>query len=91
MSDPTEIELRLPLAGENARILRSALLSARATERAELERRAARHSFGYGNEGARASMDDDVVRFRRRIELVDELIAALDAAMATSDPPDPPG
>ena len=61
-------------------MLRSALLSARATERAELERRAARHSFGYGTDAARGSMDDDVARFRRRIDLLDALIAALDAA-----------
>jgi hypothetical protein len=72
------VTLGVELTVDDARILRSALLSARATERAELERRAARHHFGYGTDAARASMDDDVVRFRRRIELLDTLIAELE-------------
>jgi hypothetical protein len=73
------IALRIDLTADDARILRGALVAARATERGELERRAARHHFGYGSDAARASMDDDVVRFRRRIELLDTLLAALDA------------
>jgi hypothetical protein len=86
-SDDRRVALRVELAADDARILRGALVAARATERAELERRAARHSFGYGTAGARASMDDDVARFRRRIELLDDLLAALDASSAGSDPP----
>jgi len=80
-----DVELRLPLDADDARILRSALLAARATERAELERRAARHNFGYGSDAARASMDDDVGRFRRRIELLDALITALETATVDGD------
>jgi hypothetical protein len=79
-ADAQAVVLRVELASEDARILRAALVSARATERGELERRAARHSFGYGSDAARASMDDDVIRHRRRIELLDALLAALDAA-----------
>ena len=77
------VRLELPLQGDDdVRALRGALLAARASDRAELERRAARHNFGYGSDTARASMDDDVARFRRRIELLDALLAALDAAAA---------
>ncbi len=78
------VSLQLELGAEDARILRGALAAARATERGELERRAARHNFGYGSDAARSSMDDDVTRFRRRIELLDTLIAAL-------NPPDTDG
>jgi hypothetical protein len=81
------LRLELPVTGDDdVRALRSALLAARATERSELERRAARHVLGYGDDGARSSMDDDVVRFRRRIELLDLLIAALDDAAAREAP-----
>jgi hypothetical protein len=80
------VDLRVELTAEDARVLRGALAAARATERAELERRAARHQFGYGSDAARASMDDDVVRFRRRIELLDTLLAALDEGSAHVDP-----
>jgi hypothetical protein len=86
-ADARTLRLALPVTGDDdVRALRSALLAARATERSELERRAGRHSLGYGNEGARSSMDDDVVRFRRRIELLDLLIAALDDAAKPEDP-----
>ena len=81
--DDRPVTLRVELAAEDARILRGALAAARATERGELERRAARHNFGYGSDAARSSMDDDVVRFRRRIELLDTLLAALDAGDLT--------
>jgi hypothetical protein len=86
-ADARTLRLALPVTGDDdVRALRSALLAARATERSELERRAGRHSLGYGNDGARASMDDDVVRIRRRIELLDQLIAALDDAVAREEP-----
>jgi hypothetical protein len=85
--DARTLRLALPVTGDDdARILRGALLAARATERSELERRAGRHSLGYGNEGARASMDDEVVRLRRRIDLLDQLIAALADAAAREEP-----
>jgi hypothetical protein len=86
-ADARTLRLALPVTGDDdVRALRSALLAARATERSELERRAGRHSLGYGNEGARSSMDDDIVRFRRRIELLDLLIAALDDAATPEEP-----
>jgi hypothetical protein len=78
---PTEGVLRLevPVEGdEDRRILRGALLSARATELSELQRRAGRHALGYGSDSARTTMDDEVGRLRRRIELLDALIAAID-------------
>jgi hypothetical protein len=80
---PRAVRLELPITrDDDLRTLRSALLAARASDRAELERRAARSNFGYGSDAARASMEDDVVRFRRRIELLDRLLAALGAAGA---------
>jgi hypothetical protein len=83
-TDDGLIALHVELVADDARILRGALAAARATERGELERRAARHAFGYGSDAARASMDDDVVRVRRRMELLDTLIAALDAGGGAS-------
>jgi hypothetical protein len=75
------LRLEVPVDGaEDRRILRGALLSARATELGELQRRAGRHSLGYGSDSARESMDDDVRRLRRRIELLDALIAAIDTS-----------
>ena len=72
---------------EDARTLRGALLAARAAELSELQRRAGRLSLGYGSESARASMDAETARHRRRIELLDELTEALGAAIseATND------
>jgi hypothetical protein len=69
--------MNLDLTNEDARILRGALLKARATELSDLQRRAGRHYFGYGSESARETMDDETRTLRRRIELLDELIAAL--------------
>jgi hypothetical protein len=82
-SRPTDevVRLDVPIGrADDLAILRGALLSARATELGELRRRAGRHSLGYGSDSARESMDDDVRRLRRRIELLDALIAAIDAA-----------
>jgi hypothetical protein len=53
------------------------LLAARATELSELQRRAGRHSYGYGSETARDAMSDEVASHRRRIEMLDRLINAL--------------
>jgi hypothetical protein len=75
--------LEIPIRDDaDPRILRGALLAARATDLSELQRRAGRLSFGYGSESARDSMDDDVVRLRRRIDLLDALIAAIDVPEA---------
>jgi hypothetical protein len=72
--------IELDLADEEARILRGALLAARATELAELHRRGFRHSAGYGSDSARQVMTTEVEAHRRRIELLDRLIEALQAA-----------
>lgn len=73
--------LTLELGDDDLRTLRGALLKARATELSDLERRAGRLSFGYGSESARDSMDEETRRLRRRIELLDELVAAVTAAI----------
>ena len=69
--------LKLELEVEDARVLRGALLAARATELAELHRRGFRHSYGKASDRARESMSAEVRHHRRRIELLDRLIEAL--------------
>jgi hypothetical protein len=66
--------------GDDIRALRGALLAARASELGEARRRGDRLSFGYGSDTARESMSAEVVQARRRTEMLDRLIAALDAA-----------
>jgi hypothetical protein len=73
------IRLELELEPDDARDLRGALLAARATELAELQRRGYRLSTGYGSESAREGMSAEVAQRRRRIELLDRLIEALPA------------
>lgn len=78
--DEATLRLEIPIRDDDDRsLLRGALLAARATELSELGRRAGRLAFGYGSESARDSMADDVGRLRRRIELLDALIGAMDA------------
>lgn len=72
--------LDLDLDADDARILRGALLAARATELAEMQRRGYRLSTGYGSDSAREGMTAEVAQWRRRIELLDELLAALERA-----------
>ena len=72
--------LELDLGAEEARVLRGALLAARATELAELHRRGFRHSAGYGSDSAREVMTSEVEQHRRRIELLDRLIEVLPKA-----------
>ena len=75
------LRLEIPIdSEEDRRILRGALLAARASELSELQRRAGRLAFGYGSETARDSMDAETRRLHRRIALLDELIAALGPA-----------
>jgi hypothetical protein len=57
--------------------LRGALLAARATELAEMQRRGFRHSYGKSSDSAREGMSAEVEHHRRRIELLDGLIEAL--------------
>jgi hypothetical protein len=75
------VRIELGLAGDDdLRQLRGALLAARATELAELNRRGLRHSAGYGSDSAREVMTAEVKQHRRRIELLDRLIDALQVA-----------
>jgi hypothetical protein len=65
---------------DEVKALRGALLAARASELSEARRRGDRLSFGYGSESAREGMSAEVVQARRRVEMLDRLIAALDVA-----------
>jgi hypothetical protein len=72
--------LRLEIAAESdedVAALEGALLAARASELAELQRRGDRLSFGYGSESARESMSAEVLQRRRRWTMLDRLIGAL--------------
>jgi hypothetical protein len=83
MSGRRTLRIELPIESEEElRALRGALLAARATELSEVQRRAGRHSYGYGSDSARETMSDEVASHRRRHDLLDRLIAALDAALA---------
>ena len=72
--------LELDLDAEDARLLRGALLSARATELAEARRRGFRQSYGKGSDSALEMLSEEVALHRRRIELLDRLIEALGSA-----------
>lgn len=75
--------LRLDLAIESdddLRLLRGALLAAKGAELAEMQRRGYRLSTGYGSDSAREGMTAEVAQSRRRMELIDELLAALERA-----------
>jgi hypothetical protein len=77
----TAIRLEIPTGSdEDVQALRGALLAARASELAEARRRGDRLSFGYGSDSAREGMTAEVAQARRRYEMLDRLIAALDAA-----------
>jgi len=79
--DERQVRLEFLIESDEALdALRGALLAARASELAEARRRGDRLSFGYGSESARESMSAEVIQARRRYELLDRLIAALDAA-----------
>ena len=75
------IRLEIPIDTEaDLRALRGALLAARASELSEVQRRAQRHNLGYGTDAQRESMTDEVADRRRRWQMLDRLIEALDAA-----------
>jgi len=74
------IQVSIPLDDDELRALRGALLAARATELSELQRRAGRLNLGYGSDTIREAMDDEVAHLRRRWDMLDRLIAALDEA-----------
>jgi hypothetical protein len=85
MADTRTLRLDLTVESDDElRALRGALLAARATELSELQRRAGRHSYGYGSDSARETMTDEVTSHRRRHDMLDRLIAAIDAALASS-------
>ena len=75
-----ELVVRLALDDAERRALRGVLLGARAAELAEVKRRGGRHSFGYGTDSAREAMSAEADDARRKMDLLDRLIAALDAA-----------
>jgi hypothetical protein len=76
-----DLDLRIAIDDDaDVRLLRGALLAAKATELAEMHRRGYRLSTGYGTDSARVGMSAEVAQWRRRIELLDRLIAALDEA-----------
>ena len=76
-TDRTPVRLELDLSAEDARMLRGALIAAKATELAEAHRRGFRQSYGKGSDSALESMSAEVAHHRRRIELLDRLIEAL--------------
>ena len=79
---PEPLRLEIPIDGDDElRALRGALLAARATELAEVQRRAQRHNLGYGTDSQRESMTDEVADRRRRWEMLDRLLTALESAV----------
>jgi hypothetical protein len=70
----------LDLDADDARILRGALLAAKATELASIQRRDTRLFLGYGTDSARDVMTAEMAQHQRRIELLDRLIEALPKA-----------
>ena len=75
-----ELVLRLALDDAERRALRGVLLGARAAELAEVKRRGSGLSFGYGSDSARETMGAEADDARHKMDLLDRLIAALDAA-----------
>jgi hypothetical protein len=76
------VRLEMELDDEDLPLLEGALLAARGAELAELQRRVGRLSYGYGSDSAREGMNAEIVQLRRRRELIDELLAALDEGEA---------
>lgn len=74
------MRIELDIDGDDLRVLRGALLAARAAELAEVQRRDARLSFGYGTDSAREGMSSEIDHNRRRLELLNRLIDALQSA-----------
>ena len=72
------VRIELPVeSDEELAALRGALLAARASERAEMQRRGARHAFGYGSESARDGMSAEARQAERRWSMIDRLLKAL--------------
>jgi hypothetical protein len=78
---PRHVRIDLPIEGaDDLRLLRGALLAAKAAELAEIKRRDLRQFAGYGTDSAREGMTDEMTHARRRMELLDRLLAALESA-----------
>lgn len=85
---PRQVDLTFEVDDEDdLRVLRGALLAARASELAEMQRRDLRLFAGYGSDSARDGMTDEIARARRRLELLDRLIVALDSARGSEVSP----
>ena len=83
---PRRVDLAFEIDDEDdLRVLRGALLAARASELGEMQRRDLRLFAGYGTDSARDGMTDEIARARRRLELLNRLIAALDVASRAED------
>ena len=79
-----KVTIAIPIdSDEELRALRGALRAARATELSEVQRRAQRHSLGYGTDSQRDSMTAEVDDRRRRWEMLDRLLTAIDEASRT--------
>jgi hypothetical protein len=79
-----ELVIRVALSDDERRALRGVLLGARAAELAEVKRRGGRHAFGYGTDSARETMSAEADDARRKMDLLDRLITALDEAAGDS-------
>ncbi len=78
---PRVVRIELTVeSDEDLAALRGALLASRASERAEMQRRGARHAFGYGTDSAREGMTAEARQAERRWTMVDRLITALSEA-----------
>ena len=74
------LRLEIPIeSDEELAALEGALLAARASELAQIRRRADRLSFGYGSVTFRETMNDEVDQAERRWTMVDRLLKALAA------------
>jgi len=69
--------IELDLEADDVRVLRGALLAAKATELAAIQRRDTRLFAGYGTDSSREDMTAEMEQHRRRIELLERLIEAL--------------
>lgn len=86
MEAPATLRLEVAIdSDEDRRALRGALLAARASELSEVQRRAQRHGLGYGTESQRESMTAEVDHARRRWEMLDRLLAAIDEATRATE------
>ena len=82
--DAGQLVLRIPVGHpDELRALRGALLAARASELGEVQRRAQRHTLGYGTDSQRDSMTEEVDDRRTRYEMLGRLLSAIDEATGT--------